>query len=74
MRRPPAYTHIFSPSPHPRPQVFLDYLRTISGELHVVSGDFDEFAAPEQLVRGGGGSGRVYHAVAAVAVCRWFWR
>ncbi|KAG2445745.1 hypothetical protein HXX76_000351 [Chlamydomonas incerta] len=31
-------------------KVFLDYLRTISGELHVVSGDFDEFAAPEQLV------------------------
>ncbi|GFR52358.1 hypothetical protein Agub_g14915 [Astrephomene gubernaculifera] len=31
-------------------KVFLDYLRTISGELHVVAGDFDEFPAPEQLV------------------------
>ncbi|GIL67198.1 hypothetical protein Vafri_20615 [Volvox africanus] len=31
-------------------KVFLDYLRTISGDLHVVSGDFDEFQAPDQLV------------------------
>ncbi|KXZ48487.1 hypothetical protein GPECTOR_27g657 [Gonium pectorale] len=31
-------------------KVFLDYLRTISGDLHVVAGDYDEFPAPEQLV------------------------
>ncbi|EFJ46441.1 hypothetical protein VOLCADRAFT_62641 [Volvox carteri f. nagariensis] len=31
-------------------KAFLDYLRTISGELHLVAGDFDEFPAPEQLV------------------------
>ncbi|KAG2501819.1 hypothetical protein HYH03_000318 [Edaphochlamys debaryana] len=31
-------------------KAFLDYLKTISGELHVVAGDFDEFAAPDQLV------------------------
>ncbi|GLC45847.1 hypothetical protein PLESTB_001444200 [Pleodorina starrii] len=31
-------------------KVFLDYLRTISGDLHVVAGDFDEFPAPDQLI------------------------
>lgn len=31
-------------------KVFLDYLRTLSGELHCVQGDFDEFPAPETLV------------------------
>lgn len=31
-------------------QLFLDYLRTVAGELHCVQGDFDEFTSPEQLV------------------------
>lgn len=29
---------------------FLDYLKTITNELHVVQGDFDDFKAPESTV------------------------